>query len=838
MRQFIQSVVSCILVLCVFAVSQPLTMLSSAQADPYHIISFEEGDVSYASADGSNTEVAYHPGAKALSVGSLFRGRNANKLMLSNLQNLEIPADEYPVIALRIKLSSASMQFGKVYWRTQSKADSGTSGFWVSHTSVTAAYEPTTDWQLLLVNLNVPGAQYVSDQYLQLMFAFQSETVDCDPQTVLVSSVGFFANAQDAREYYREASISKRVFTFTKESDISKAKVDGTNTVLSYDSGQKAMRVDEKDINTGNPSKIMFDNIADGFDFDKYPIVALHIKLGAPNVPAGIVGVRTDGWAALGSPHWCSNTNIRMTYAATTNWQWVYFDARALKTGANVPYLTGDWDKVLISLQHTVTSPTEKTPVWVDAVGLFESVAEAQSVMSGYQLNENNMYVLQNSPKATHIIADAYPLNTTISYDSAMNAMKVVENTAGEANPSKIVLEKIADGYDFAAYPIIGMHIKLGAANVTGGVLAIGTKGWTAARQAGHVGSGFCSNANVKLSYAPTTDWQWVFFDARVLWNYGTNSSYLTGDWTQLILSLQNASANAEPTPIWIDAIGVFPSNEAAKKAMMVRNLNKNANDEYIVTDASEVQGALTITPDIAAPGQRVTVKVNEGYTLKGVPRYQYNGTSYPLYRRVGSLVNDDQQTGENDETNSDTFFFTMPQGDVQITATFLTDIHRPVTNTSAGSTYLSVFGASYRAASGSIPSGLQFGSRIVRQFDHNGKTYTLQSCGTILMRNDNLSSELASRPKGTTLWSDWLKVSGSNVAYAIVPSTMLLDRCPAHVDITARLQNFNTPELQNARYVAVAYGRYIDDTGHVLVLESAASSPRSYNEVEAALNS
>jgi hypothetical protein len=269
---------------------------------------------------------------------------------------------------------------------------------------------------------------------------------------------------------------------------------------------------------------------------------------------------------------------------------------------------------------------------------------------------------------------------------------------------------------------------------------------------------------------------------------------------------------------------------------MMVRDLNRNP-DEYIVTDSSELQGALTISPVYTTPGQRVTVKINDGYTLKGLPRYKYNGTTYPLYRRVGSAVNDDQHVGSNNETNSDTFFFTMPEGDVEITATFFTETNRPTSITSAGASYLNVFGASYRQAGDGISSGLQFGSRIVRQFEYNGKTYTLQSCGTILMHNDNLSSELTSRPKGLMSWTDWLQDNNSTVEYDVIPATVLLDRCSTHVDIAARLENLDTAELQNASYVAVAYGRYVDDSDNELLLESAVSPPRSYNNVISAFN-
>ena len=244
--------------------------------------------------------------------------------------------------------------------------------------------------------------------------------------------------------------------------------------------------------------------------------------------------------------------------------------------------------------------------------------------------------------------------------------------------------------------------------------------------------------------------------------------------------------------------------------------------DYNVWTEANPAGGRISASKTHAQAGDRITVTAlpKPGYVLKGTPRLIYwdNEHNYPINQREGSDSYDDVL--ENNEDNTTRYFFTMKPGNVSVYAEFVrvTDI----TLDNAGASLLSVFGKSYKS------DGLQFGARAASGFSINGTAYTLESCGTILMKAESAPAQLAD---GQT-WKDWQALNPS--VSDDVANTSLLDSCNGQVDFVTRITGISSDPEKAQEYVAVVYGVYRLSDGSRVTLYSSPSAAASLDSVQA----
>jgi len=273
---------------------------------------------------------------------------------------------------------------------------------------------------------------------------------------------------------------------------------------------------------------------------------------------------------------------------------------------------------------------------------------------------------------------------------------------------------------------------------------------------------------------------------------------FSSGENTKLYLHFQTHSTGTQEYALYIDDIQIDESKVLVNSTISGGTV---AVDETNGEAGSRVE--ITVTPD-------------SGKVLKaGGLTFTIGGITYPLHQRVGSVVFDNQ--APSNESNNAVYFFAMPDGQVEVNAVFV----------DVGAANLSVFGASIRPQSGEVVSGLQFGSRIYRQYGTGENAYGLTTCGTLFLRADSVGELDLEDGAAVEAWVQ----NNPNLGRKL-PSTALMDRCGDFVDIGARLINVTENVLENREYIAIAYGTYRNSVNETLTLYSEPLT-RSYAQVE-----
>lgn len=543
-------------ILALSAIITCFTNYSADENESKNVILFESGDFSAVKTENDNTEISYDYISDAMRVSSISDGKYCNKISV-DCSKLSVVAENSPVFAMRIKLSRTDISFGKFYWSTESKRNAGGSWF-VSSNKINPSYSSTTEWQLLVFDLNEYQSEYLIGKYVEIILALQPELEHCSQADILISGMGFFEDKQAANEYFQknngDVGTQSRAVTFKTEENADKISPIEGNTEISFCEDKKAVCVREVNIGELSPSKILI-NFDGGATAKKYPILALHIKLTNANTRFGLVGVQTSDWLEAReegkvSSGYASSQNIVPQYEEITSWQWVFFDVSNLSS----EYLEGNILSLILALQKESTSSSQKTDIYIDAVGFLENEDEVTNVFGKLTEDIANVFVSKNQDKNIFSTMDS---NTELIFNDAFGGVTVSSKTQGiRRNILKIVPDK---GIDAADYPVFAMRIKLSDKNIKFGKFY-----WRTESKRDAANGWYVSSSNVNPSYKQTDEWQMVVFDLR---NY--NSDYLKGDYLEFFMAFQSETQVCPAADITVASMGVFASATQAQEYFM-----------------------------------------------------------------------------------------------------------------------------------------------------------------------------------------------------------------------------------------------------------------------------
>lgn len=303
--------------------------IASAQVEePPFFYCFSSLDViNQMKVDGNNTVKSYDVENDAMKLTpQAFASANPCKIQLNPPSGCDATADEYPVLSMRVKTATAAESAIKLYWRTQGWADQGRSPYWQSSGTINPAYASTDEWQVITFDLRDQNNQYFTGKIQGLLVPFFSESGLSADNSVWVDYIGFFRSEQDAADYAAENPkvVDLQIgnlMTFNKKSSIGQVSVDGSNTALSYDVTNNALKVSVKEADAANPAKLKISvPEAKRFDVIKSPVLSMRVKLTDTNSAFGKIYWRTQGWVdknGTASPWWQSSATINPAYSAT-----------------------------------------------------------------------------------------------------------------------------------------------------------------------------------------------------------------------------------------------------------------------------------------------------------------------------------------------------------------------------------------------------------------------------------------------------------------------------------------------------------------------------------------
>lgn len=188
--------------------------------------------------NGSAEKFEYDSTQKALYVKPKTTAKEGGNVKL-NLSGLNIEPTEYPHIAIKVKLKDSTSTFGQAACNTKAsqtyKKRVGGSTYNITFTS---AYEATTDWQIVKLNVNNAGLKTSATDPLmnyplisntvwnQMVLQFSPyNKIATETEGYYIEWIGFFKNEDDAEMYE-----SSRCYAWQKSAVTKVSGVDVYNT--------------------------------------------------------------------------------------------------------------------------------------------------------------------------------------------------------------------------------------------------------------------------------------------------------------------------------------------------------------------------------------------------------------------------------------------------------------------------------------------------------------------------------------------------------------------------------------------------------------------------------
>lgn len=613
--------------------------------------------------DSKNKNMVVSPIIGAVGNGStnyatFFLGSNSTTFALPN-ENCS--CEEYPIIAMKMKLKNKNSESG--VW---SVITSSSQSAWEADNRVNRwvtlgypTYKTDNDWQIVYIDTSKNKSEFLKNgavwDILQFRMIYQNGPISSENDQFIIEWIGAFASENDIKKVdgntrlsgnYTDGGIpideslpARLFYDFSKSSIVRKIWADkmGTadaSTAISYDPVNKAMKVSVLPNENNNcyarfylGQNSTYPLPAYNVSIDEYPVIALKVKLKNTSlVQSGDVLARSDGedqtWAGL----------KRFSYRQTDEWQVVYIDTRFIAADQRAKLAGNNWKTISIRLinnnKYDAKANYKNDEFWVAWAGVFKTVREARE-FGGEVVEESKAKFLYDfRVEGTEGLAENVA-DTIKEYDSEVGAMKVSIKPGTTNNPTtRFYLGQknsiIEQGVSCEEYPIIAMRVKLNNPESVAGY-------WhyrSSKSMASNTGYQILSNdtsASGQAIYQKTTEWQTVILNAKDL----GNCSYLKDGATWDSFSFRMLSSNTKEFSIdkdvfWVAWIAGF------------------ANEK----DAYEFSGDVTDTHEyVAVVGDELTygMKANSinAYPIN-LQAYLGNDFSIKSFYSFGATVRDD----------------------------------------------------------------------------------------------------------------------------------------------------------------------------------------------------
>lgn len=378
---------------------------------------------------GASTAISHDPinGAMKVSVlpngtsngyAKFYLGTNNNQYALPSN---DISCDEYPVLAMKVKLKNPNISSTGIWLAKTDGKDTSWSNL------KTATYRQTDDWQVVYIDTRyintVEKAKLTGNHWKTFAIRMISNNkydakANYLTDVFFVSWFGAFKSIKDARTFGGETveeSSAKFLYDFSNEGTVSFAEPT-TETKLEYDANVGAMKVSVDPSGNGtNHARFYLGNsqslLEQGISCREYPVIAMRVKLNSPDSKNGVWHYKTTNTSGFQTFSTDASKNYEIPYQKTTDWQTVVINT------AETDYLqyldNATWQSFSFRMVDGSSFSPEKDIFWVSWVAGFATEKEAIE-FSGIVTDEHE-YVAVIGDELTYGVKAAnrntYPIN-------------------------------------------------------------------------------------------------------------------------------------------------------------------------------------------------------------------------------------------------------------------------------------------------------------------------------------------------------------------------------------------------------------------------------------------
>ncbi len=369
------------------------------------------------------------------------------------------------------------------------------------------------------------------------------------------------------------------VYTFDSQDKITDHVI-GAGSDFVYNSEQNAMQINAKTDAAVNSTQWQLYTNNGRVSISAYPVIAMRIKLGNTDIAAGAKFRFSPDTKN-------SNSYYNGSYAATTEWQTVYFDFGDKDIGVSdfnsITTYMADWKGSTVNISDTF---------YVAWIGAFDSAEHAEEYYKYANGSDPWIYTFDSQSKITNHVSAA---NADVTYNSEQNAMQISAKADNVTNSTLWSLNTPIQNIDRTVYRYLAMRVKLSDSALCTSYPRIRPT--------------VASNRTYEHAlYRETTEWQTVYYDL---------STMLFED-TDLYSKIEVIMADWKGTSVTTDAkfyvawVGGFADLD---------DLN-----QYSAAD-SRFLGSRVIKFDDARKATAATVNGNRSYTavVEGLQLNYYN---------------------------------------------------------------------------------------------------------------------------------------------------------------------------------------------------------------------
>ncbi len=541
------------------------------------IIEFDSGsDLSRVKVDSDKTEAEYDDAENALRVNAVSDNISGSLVLDVDAPEVSGNAAQYPVMAMRVKLSNAEMARGANsapsmwYWLKNGKTG-----------EMPSSYKATDEWQTVYVDFsnytvtrNVENQAYFIDseenaeyRYLTYRLYDYRKTDVKKSATFYVAWIGLFDSVESVYNY---SSINySTVIDFDKAPEFS-ASGSGTRSAeigeeknvtltettataaLEYDGEENALKVVPKQV--GKDRGFSLDVSKLSISTNEYPVVAYRLRLtdaatgdlrycyyAGTSMLEYSVALSTTGKAAKGDELYTDLTRNQVNTSnytpltdanKTDEWQLMVcdFSDEAYSfgvDGGNIKYwndekYNGYWSYLQLALPNYRSGSTYPSsylaPYYVEWIGFFSDITSAREYAG---IESKTMYDFSDASdaKALQINGDNTEIYEHSSEGYVTVKAKKEPGTDSSVNAFCFMLDVSSQYLSSSKYPVLALRVRLRNEDMAlkSNYTLMGNTDGIISDKAKSPDGTVCGYSNLYLggqgTYFASEDWQTIYFD-------------------------------------------------------------------------------------------------------------------------------------------------------------------------------------------------------------------------------------------------------------------------------------------------------------------------------------
>lgn len=551
-----------------------------------------------------NTQTSFDDKMKVMKV-SAIDAQNPNPMQfVVEPKNDNISVTQYPVIAIRLKVTNPNMQYVGTWFESTEMAGGKERYSWWCCSKTDQSYNGTTKWQTIIVdtsdyyNSSTWSNRSFKGNWYSTAFKLAADSTASASDCTYVQWVGLFASVLDANTYAELNSLDEPqvqpgiLYDFTRENNAEKAIPAYTNTNVSYDGEKSLLKVEPKNYQDANPMQFVVEpfKTASGVSVKDYPVVALRVKVTNPNT--SFVGCWFNGTGlATGenSNSWWTCSITGQKYSGSIRWQTIIIDTSSYYSASwpNRCFFE-NWYSIAFKLAAD-GSIGESDCAYVQWVGVFANTADANTYSDEHNLDKKSSLVEPGLVYDFTVGGNAKNAlvsngNTAVQFDTSVEALKVTALDNSAANPMQIVVQP-TETVSVSDYPVLAIRLKRPCA----GAQYAGTYFNGTGLGQGETYNSWWTCSDINNEYTDTDLWQTLIIDTSNYYNDKTwpNRCFFE-NWYSMAFKLAKDGTVGQDSAAYVQWIGVFASVNDAVQYGIDYSYNETNEPDYSLNTAFE----------------------------------------------------------------------------------------------------------------------------------------------------------------------------------------------------------------------------------------------------------